>query len=67
MIFGKTYGLDIDAKKSSIFFGGVLDSLKQIILHDTSFIEGTFVFNIFEFLLVLIALNNSIFSFLAQP
>jgi len=43
-IFGQTSGLAINASKSSIFFEGVSDSLKQVILYDTGFKEGNFPF-----------------------
>ena len=42
--FGRTSGLEINASKSSIFFGGVLDSIRQLILSDTGFAEGSFPF-----------------------
>ncbi|XP_073267824.1 uncharacterized protein [Populus alba] len=42
--FGKTLGLDINANKSSIYFGGVSDSIKHVILEDTSFTERSFPF-----------------------
>jgi hypothetical protein len=42
--FGQTSGLDINTSKSSIYFGGVGDSLKQAILSGTGFSEGTFPF-----------------------
>jgi len=37
MIFRKTSGLDINAEKSSIYFGGVGDHLKHVILQDVGF------------------------------
>ena len=43
-IFGRTSGLEINPSKSSIFFGGVSDSMKQLILSDTGFVEGSFPF-----------------------
>jgi hypothetical protein len=43
-IFGKTSGLIINAEKSSIYFGGVGESLKQTILQDTQFSKGSFPF-----------------------
>ena len=43
-IFGKTAGLDINPKKSSIFFRGVSPRLKLSILHTTGFREGCFPF-----------------------
>jgi hypothetical protein len=43
-LFGQTSGLDINTSKSAIYFGGVGDSLKQAILLDTGFSEGTFPF-----------------------
>ncbi|KAJ6856768.1 hypothetical protein NC651_038440 [Populus alba x Populus x berolinensis] len=42
--FGRTSGLEINASKSSIFFGGVSDSIRQLILSDTGFAEGSFPF-----------------------
>jgi len=36
--------LTINAAKSSIYFGGVSESLKRLILHDTGFKEGSFPF-----------------------
>jgi exonuclease III len=42
--FGHTSGLVINANKSSIFFGGVADNIKQLILLDTGFAEGSFPF-----------------------
>jgi len=44
LIFGQTSRLTINAVKSSIYFGGVSESLKQLILHDTGFREGSFPF-----------------------
>jgi mannosylglycoprotein endo-beta-mannosidase len=44
ILFGQTSGLDINISKSSIFFGGVADHLKQTILLDTGFSEGSFPF-----------------------
>jgi hypothetical protein len=44
MIFGKTSGLDINVENSSIYFGGVLKSLKQTILQNTRFKDGAFPF-----------------------
>jgi mannosylglycoprotein endo-beta-mannosidase len=41
-IFGRTSGLDINASKSSIFFGGVSANMKQLILSDTGFHEATY-------------------------
>jgi hypothetical protein len=38
--FGKTSGLDINTSKSSIYFGGVGDSVKQAILSGTGFSES---------------------------
>jgi hypothetical protein len=38
--FGQTSGLDINTSKSSIYFGGVGDSVKQAILSGTGFSEG---------------------------
>jgi hypothetical protein len=43
-IFGKTSGLIINAEKSSIYFGGVGESLNQTILQDTQFSKGSFPF-----------------------
>jgi mannosylglycoprotein endo-beta-mannosidase len=43
-IFGRTSGLDINASKSFIFFGGVLANMKQLLLSDTGFVEGSFPF-----------------------
>ena len=40
----RTLGLEINANKSSIYFGGVSDSMKQLILSDTGFVEGSFPF-----------------------
>lgn len=37
MIFGHTLGLAINVAKSSIYFGGVSENLKQVILQDTRF------------------------------
>ena len=42
--FGQTSGLDINTSKSSIYYGGVGDSMKQAILSGTGFSEGTFPF-----------------------
>ena len=42
--FGQTLGLHINATKSFIYFGGVGDSLKQNILQDSGFSEGSFPF-----------------------
>ncbi|XP_011016272.1 PREDICTED: uncharacterized protein LOC105119785, partial [Populus euphratica] len=42
--FGEVSGLEINANKSFIFFGGVTDSIKQLILQDTGFVEGSFPF-----------------------
>jgi hypothetical protein len=39
-----TSGLVINAAKSSIYFWGVGDDMKQVILHDTGFSEGNFPF-----------------------
>jgi hypothetical protein len=36
--------LVINAAKSSIYFWGVGDDMKQVILHDTGFSEGNFPF-----------------------
>ena len=44
VLFGQTSGLDINTSKSSIYFGGVAVSLKQAILLDTGFSEGSFPF-----------------------
>jgi hypothetical protein len=44
MLFGQTSGLNINISKSSIYFGGVTDRLKQAILVDTGFSEGAFPF-----------------------
>jgi len=43
-VFGRTSGLNINAGKSFIYFGGVGDSLKQHILQDSCFSEGSFPF-----------------------
>jgi hypothetical protein len=43
-IFCHTSGLVINAAKSSIYFWGVGDDMKQVILHDTSFSKGNFPF-----------------------
>jgi hypothetical protein len=43
-IFGRTSGLEINANKSSIYFGGVSNNMKQLILLDTGFAEGSFPF-----------------------
>ena len=43
-VFGRTSGLDINASKSSIYFGGVDDRVKSQILQDTRFLEGSFLF-----------------------
>ncbi|XP_011004865.1 PREDICTED: uncharacterized protein LOC105111252 [Populus euphratica] len=42
--FGQTSGLVINANKSSIFFGEVANSIKQLILLDIGFAEGSFPF-----------------------
>ena len=44
LVFGRTSGLDINASKSSIYFGGVDDRVKIQILQDTGFLEGSFPF-----------------------
>jgi hypothetical protein len=44
ILFGQTSGLTINAEKSSIYFGGVSDNMKRLILHDTGFREGGFPF-----------------------
>jgi hypothetical protein len=44
MLFGQTSGLNINISKSSIYFGGVTDRLKQAILVDTGFSKGAFPF-----------------------
>jgi hypothetical protein len=44
LIFGKISGLSINMDKSSIYFGGVSERLKQIILEDTRLVEGSFPF-----------------------
>jgi len=44
VLFGQTSGLNINISKSSIYFGGVAVSLKQAILLDTGFSEGSFLF-----------------------
>jgi hypothetical protein len=44
ILFGQTFGLDINISKSSVFFGGVADHLKQTNLLDTGFSEGNFPF-----------------------
>jgi len=44
VLFGQTSGLDINTSKSSIYFSGVVVSLKQAILLDTGFSEGSFPF-----------------------
>lgn len=44
IIFRKTLGLDINAEKSSIYFGGVGDHLKHVTLQDAGFWERTFPF-----------------------
>jgi len=44
MLFGQTSGVEINTFKSSIYFGGVDESLKKAILLDTSFSESTFPF-----------------------
>ncbi|XP_073263197.1 uncharacterized protein [Populus alba] len=43
-LFGQTSGLDINPQKSSIFFGGVADAQKQVILSMSGFKEGSFPF-----------------------
>jgi len=48
MIFGKTSGLDINVENSSIYFGGVCESLKQTILQNTRFKDGAFPFKQFR-------------------
>ena len=42
--FGEISGLNINASKSSIYFGGVSDSIRQSILEVTGFAEGSFPF-----------------------
>lgn len=42
--FGEISGLNINASKSSIYFGGVSDSIRHSILEDTGFAEGSFPF-----------------------
>ncbi|XP_038708543.1 uncharacterized protein LOC120003593 [Tripterygium wilfordii] len=44
MSFGRISGLEINASKSSIYFGGVGTSSKQIILQATGFKKGSFPF-----------------------
>ena len=44
MLFEQTSGLNINISKSSIYFGGVTDCLKQTILADTGFSKGAFPF-----------------------
>jgi mannosylglycoprotein endo-beta-mannosidase len=44
VIFGTTSGLEINANKSSIYFGGVSNSMKKLILSDTGFAKGSFPF-----------------------
>jgi len=44
ILFGQTFGLNINISKSSVFFGGVADHLKQTNLLDTGFSEGNFPF-----------------------
>jgi hypothetical protein len=39
LIFGKISGLSINMDKSSIYFGGVSERLKQIILEDTRLVS----------------------------
>jgi len=43
-IFGRTSGLDINASKSFIFFGGVSANMKHLLLSDIGFVEGSFPF-----------------------
>uniref|UniRef100_A0A6N2LM18 Reverse transcriptase domain-containing protein n=1 Tax=Salix viminalis TaxID=40686 RepID=A0A6N2LM18_SALVM len=43
-IFGKISGLEVNPSKSSIYFGGVGDDLRQEIIHATGFAEGSFPF-----------------------
>ena len=42
--FGHISGLAINREKSSIYFGGVGEQMKQVILQDTGFVEGHFPF-----------------------
>jgi hypothetical protein len=42
--FGEISGLNINASKSSIYFGGVSDSIRHSILAETGFAEGSFPF-----------------------
>uniref|UniRef100_A0A6N2LZA0 Reverse transcriptase domain-containing protein n=1 Tax=Salix viminalis TaxID=40686 RepID=A0A6N2LZA0_SALVM len=43
-IFGKISCLEVNPSKSSIYFGGVGDDLRQEIIHATGFAEGSFPF-----------------------
>jgi hypothetical protein len=47
-VFGRSSGLHINARKSFIYFGGVGDNLKQHILQDSCFSEGSFPFKHLE-------------------
>jgi len=44
LTFGKMFGLDTNAVKSSIFFDGVGEGIKHSILHHIGFSEGSFPF-----------------------
>ena len=43
-IFRQTSGLNVNVGKCSIYFGGVKENLKQVILQDTGFKQGSFPF-----------------------
>ena len=43
-IFGQISGLEVDPSRSSIYFGGVGDDLRQEIIHATGFAVGSFPF-----------------------
>ena len=59
-------GLDINVVKSSIYFGGVGESVKLAILHLTGFLEGSFPFRYLEVPLSPHRLLTSQFSPLQQ-
>ncbi|XP_073260715.1 uncharacterized protein [Populus alba] len=48
MLFGQTFGLNINISKSSKYFGGVIDRVQQSILADTGFSAGAFLFRYLE-------------------